>query len=119
MVFLAGRGWVQEEMTFRLRLCLEEALTNAQRHGNQGNPNLAIRLEIQEGENGCRIYVYDEGSMFDPDKLGPPPTDQAGGRGVCLMKHFMDKVSYDKDLHRLEMTLSRQSKAQGEQTNGH
>jgi CheY-like chemotaxis protein/anti-sigma regulatory factor (Ser/Thr protein kinase) len=51
-------------------------------------------------EDGVRIVIRDEGSGFDPDSL-PDPTDpenliKASGRGLLLMRAFMDEVSHNE-----------------------
>jgi len=112
---LVRRGWVDEADEFRLRLCLEEALTNAVKHGNCCDGSREVRLELaEEGGERCRIRVHDEGVGFCPDAFDVPPEDQIGGRGVCLMKHYMDEVAYNRDACCLEMTFRRPACLKGE-----
>jgi anti-sigma regulatory factor (Ser/Thr protein kinase) len=54
-----------------------------------------VRLSRQEAE----FVIRDEGPGFAPDKL-PDPTDtsnleRSSGRGVLLMRAFMDEVSFN------------------------
>lgn len=107
MSFLSQQGWIVPEKRFCLRLCLEEALVNAMKHGNRGESERQVRLVIEEEGDTCHIFVYDECGVFDPERIDSPSPEQAGGRGVCLMKHYMDSVSYDRGLHRLAMTMRR------------
>lgn len=105
---LRKRGWIDEGREPATRLCLEEALVNAIRHGNQSDARRKVRLVMEEECDGCcRIKVEDEGCGFQPETIAEPATDQLGGRGLCLIRHFMDKVTYNRDRRCLEMCLSR------------
>lgn len=90
----------------RLRLCLEEALVNAVRHGNQDDVRRKVRIEIAEQpDKACRIRIFDEGGGFVPEDIGDPEGEQMGGRGVCLMRHYMDTVAFNAKQHCLEMVF--------------
>jgi len=85
------------------RLCLEEALVNAVRHGNKCDEERKVHLEMLQGEDGCTIRVRDEGEGFSPEAVELPETDRLGGRGICLMRHYMEQVRYNKATGCLEM----------------
>jgi len=108
----------------RVGVALEEALTNALYHGNlQVASNLReedeqayyslieqrsqetpfrdrrIYVEATLSREDALFVVRDEGGGFDPASL-PDPTepsnlDKATGRGVLLMRTFMDEVQYN------------------------
>jgi serine/threonine-protein kinase RsbW len=96
-----------------VRLCLEEALVNAVRHGNRCEPNRIIRIEMLDAGEDCLIHVYDEGNGFYPENIQMPGCEQLGGRGVCIMRHFMNHIRYDLQAHRLEMSFHRRSCCKG------
>ena len=104
---LAGRGWVHPDQECRARLCLEEALVNAVRHGNCCDARRKVRLEIADMSETCRIRVYDEGVGFNLEQVREPTKDQMGGRGICLMRHYMQYITYDKANKCLEMAFRR------------
>ncbi len=113
----------QAERT-RIGIAVEEALANALYHGNlqvgsalrdvdpDGYYKLVARRQEEPPYRDRRIYVEarlsrqqaaivvrDEGEGFDPSQL-PDPTDpanleRASGRGVLLMRTFMDEVIYN------------------------
>ncbi len=90
----------------RLRLCLEEALVNAVQHGNQGDAQRKVRIEIAEQmDKACRIRIFDEGGGFVPENIRKPEGEQMGGRGVCLMRHYMEAVTFNPKEHCLEMVF--------------
>ena len=104
---LTRRGWCSENNCFCVRLCLEEALVNAFEHGNGNNPDGKIRIDILEDGDFCRIRIKDEGHGFDPAALEMPDCEQFGGRGVCLIKEYMDEVHFNAEEGYLEMGYHR------------
>ena len=89
-----------EDDVFALRLSLEEALTNAIRHGNVGDGRKKVRIRYQVNQDRIDVYVADEGSGFDPDQV-PDPTQAENlelptGRGIMLMRAYMNEVEYSQ-----------------------
>lgn len=102
---LAAAGWLAPENRQCLHLCLEEGLVNAITHGNRGEPDRTVDIAITEERGGLTICIHDEGGGFDPALVPEPEPAQMGGRGVCLIRHFMDSVEYDKANCCLRMSL--------------
>ena len=97
-VKLQGYG---ENAAFAVKLALEEALTNAFRHGNKCDPNKKITVRYLVTEERIEIEIYDEGDGFEPGSV-PDPTlpeniDRPHGRGIMLMRSYLDKVEYHGD----------------------
>ena len=89
---------LKEEEVFEIRLCLEEALTNAMKHGNKLDPDLSVEVDIEAHDNRLTIKVVDQGQGFDFENL-PDPTDKdnllkTAGRGIFLIKNLMNKVEF-------------------------
>ncbi|MCA9030053.1 MAG: ATP-binding protein [Planctomycetaceae bacterium] len=121
---LTDMNVLSESDRLRCGVALEEALLNASYHGNlevssklretdhaqyyelarqrtEQEPygNRVINIDVKIDSDGLRYVVKDEGPGFDPAGL-PDPTDPANlerpcGRGVLLMRTFMDKVEYN------------------------
>lgn len=100
---LQREGWVNAQNAPCMKLCLEEALANAIRHGNRNDPARTVCLEVYREGDTCTICVYDEGRGFRPDAVPEPEVEQLGGRGVCLLRHYMDSVTYDQGNQCLRM----------------
>jgi len=88
-----------EEDIFALRLSLEEALTNAIRHGNRQDPQKKVKIRYRARPEEVEIYIADEGKGFDPS-LVPDPTREdklecPSGRGIMLMRAYMDLLEYN------------------------
>ena len=104
---LKSEALLNNENAFFARLCLEEALVNAIRHGNCENPSLDVKVEMDAEGDQCRIRVYDEGCGFCPDAVPCPAGEEPGGRGVCLIRYYMDEVVYNQQERCLEMIFHR------------
>ena len=100
-----------ESCAFSIRLALEEAMINAVKHGNGCDPNKKIEVEYDVTPEKIEILVTDEGTGFDPGVL-PDPTCQENiekptGRGVMLMRAFMDSVEYSERGNQVRMIKRR------------
>jgi serine/threonine-protein kinase RsbW len=95
---LSASGYSQNTC-FAIKLALEEAMTNAFRHGNKCDPAKHIHVRYLVTPDRIEIEVSDEGEGFCPDDI-PDPTlpeyiDRPHGRGIMLMRAYLDEVSYD------------------------
>ena len=98
---------------FALRLVLEEAITNAFRHGNKLQEGRHVDVEWAVEPDQVVISVEDQGEGFDPGSL-PDPTDDdrlelPSGRGVMLIHAYMTEVSYNGRGNRVTMTYRKPS----------
>lgn len=89
-----------EPAVFAVKLALEEAVTNAIRHGNRSDPSRRIRVGWRADAREVLFTVADEGSGFNPEQV-PDPTlsenlELPNGRGLMLMKAFMSQVVYNQ-----------------------
>lgn len=87
-----------EKGVFDVKLALEEALTNAMRHGNALDSSLNVDVSIELYPEKIIMDIRDEGKGFDFQNL-PDPTDKTNvnkpsGRGVFLMRRVMDNVEF-------------------------
>jgi serine/threonine-protein kinase RsbW len=88
-----------EDHQFAIRLAFEEALVNAMKHGNGMDPSRKVTLAYRVSPECIQIHVRDEGTGFDPCCVPDPTTDEnlqrPCGRGIMLMRSYMDTVRYD------------------------
>jgi len=91
-----------------VRLCLEEALVNAIKHGNKFNPNLFVEVDIESDGNSLSISVADQGEGFDfqgiPDPRNPDNLHKLSGRGILLIRSHMDSVDFFDSGRTIKMT---------------
>jgi serine/threonine-protein kinase RsbW len=95
---LSGIGWILPDDEPWLQLCLDEAIMNAMVHGNEADAAAQVRVRI--GRRGDRwvVQVDDEGSGFDLSEIPDPDDDtvlvREHGRGVMLLREWLDRVAY-------------------------
>lgn len=90
---------------FGIRLSVDEAVTNAIKHGNRLSPDKKVRIEFQRSDAGVRIEIEDEGDGFCPEDV-PDCTadenlDRPTGRGLMLMREFMTRIEYSEKGNRV------------------
>lgn len=77
---------------------MEEALLNAVKHGNKRDPAKNVNIECVINAEKFDVCIKDQGSGFAPDGLPDPRSDEnlykPCGRGVLLMRAYMDVVEY-------------------------
>lgn len=110
---LTERDLIAPGEEFYARLCLEEALVNAIQHGNHGDRARHVSLEMSEEDDTCCISVCDEGNGFCTEDISIPDCSRKGGRGLCLIKHFMDHVAFDRSRNCFEMAFRRKTLSKG------
>jgi serine/threonine-protein kinase RsbW len=85
---------------FGVRLALEEAIVNAVKHGNRGDPAKEVLVRYHVGEGRVLAEVKDQGSGFDPsqvhDPLAPANLERPSGRGLLLMRSYLSWVRYNR-----------------------
>lgn len=108
-------GSYPKEAVFAIKLSLEEALTNAVRHGNNMDPNKYIIVKYTISEEEVVIEVEDQGPGFNPDNVPDPTSDEnlerPSGRGIMLMRAFMNQVDYEGCGNRVRMVRFKHSQA--------
>lgn len=92
------RGFGEQEL-FGIHLALEEVLVNAIQHGNRGDAAKTISVESLITPEKIDMSITDEGTGFDPDGLPDPRCEKnlykCSGRGVLLIRAYMDVVEYN------------------------
>jgi serine/threonine-protein kinase RsbW len=89
-----------DEAVFAIKLALDEAVTNAIRHGNGEDPDKKVTIEYVVTDESVHMTIGDEGCGFVSETL-PDPTHnnhlcQPHGRGVMLMRAYMTEVHYSR-----------------------
>ncbi len=100
-----------ENTTFAVKLALEEAITNAYRHGNKADPSKTITVSYRVTESEIEIMIRDEGEGFEPASV-PDPTlpeniDRPHGRGIMLMRAYLDSVEYRERGNAVRLVMRR------------
>jgi len=95
------------EVYGNMLVCVTEAVNNAIIHGNKTDDKKFVTLEIRQDKNIVICYIHDEGKGFDynnlPDPTAPENIENAGGRGIFLMKHLADLVIFSNEGSKVEI----------------
>ncbi len=90
-----------EEAVFAIKLALEEAMTNAVKHGNGNDATKKITVRYAVDDERIEITVSDEGQGFAPEDVPDPTSNDRltlpSGRGIMLMRAYMDDVEYRRN----------------------
>ncbi len=99
---LAGRAGFHEEDLLKIGMAVREAMVNAVVHGNRYSAHKKVRFAVSGGAGRLTVKIADEGDGFDvdhlPDPLAPDNLLRSSGRGIFLIRSFMDDV----EIRRLE-----------------
>lgn len=81
-------------------LAITEAVNNAIIHGNKNDIKKEIGLEFIITDEFIKIIVTDEGEGFDLEKVPDPTLPEnllsEHGRGIFIIKHFVDELKVEK-----------------------
>ena len=96
-----------ERFSFAIRLAVEEAVINAMKHGNHMHEARKVTVTYSVDSEQVRISVEDEGEGFDPNSVPDPTTDEnllkPSGRGLMLIRAYMDEVQFNEKCNRITM----------------
>ncbi len=93
-------GYDENELRDKVPVTVDEAVTNAIKHGNKFQEDKKVYIDIHIDIDRIKIIVADEGPGFNV-KAVPDPTDptnflKPSGRGILFMSIGMDEVRYNE-----------------------
>jgi serine/threonine-protein kinase RsbW len=90
-----------EETRNAITISVVEAGTNAIQHGNGEDSSKPTEVLFRSENGQLVILVRDQGAGFDPDRITDPMQRDnlfaEHGRGVHILRSFMDEVSWRFD----------------------
>lgn len=95
---------LDEDQLHWVGVAVRESVVNAIKHGNQGDESKRVVVEFtpmpSQRPDELIIRVEDEGEGFDPgelaDPLAPENILKSSGRGIFLIRSFMDEVELQR-----------------------
>lgn len=100
-----------QQCAFAIRLALEEAMVNAHKHGNRNDPNKRIIINYDVNARQTVIRIRDEGGGFDPnlvpDPTAPDRVSLPNGRGIMLMRAYVDQVAFNDRGNEVQLVKER------------
>jgi serine/threonine-protein kinase RsbW len=92
---MAERAGFEDEDLMKIGMAVRESMVNAVVHGNRYNANKKVRFSVTHTPDRFTIRISDEGEGFDPeslpDPLAPENLLRTSGRGIFLIRSFMDE----------------------------
>ena len=106
---LTHSAGMDEDEGFRVVMAVREAAVNAVLHGNGYDPNKQITVSLENNGKSLVITVADEGEGLDPEKIPDPLAPEnllrGTGRGIFLIRSFLDEVHFRQLNPGTELTL--------------
>lgn len=89
---------VSDELRHKIRLCFQEAVTNAVVHGNKYDETKYVHVSLNQNAEKLIFQIKDEGAGFDLQSIENPLEEKnltiAGGRGLFLIKEYTESYTY-------------------------
>ena len=106
---LAAEAGLDEDERFHVTMAVREAAVNAVLHGNEYDPAKQIAVSFENTGAALVFTIADQGKGLNPetlpDPLAPENLLRGTGRGIFLIRSFMDEVHF-RQLHPgTELTL--------------
>jgi serine/threonine-protein kinase RsbW len=95
---------LDEDSLHWVSVAVRECVVNAIKHGNQNDESKRVVVEFSpvpaHEPDELVIRVEDEGEGFDPDEIADPLAPEnilkSSGRGIFLIRSFMDDVQLQR-----------------------
>lgn len=106
---VAVRAGLGEDEQYQVAMAVREAAVNAVLHGNAYDPGKRFTVAYETTGKDLVITITDQGKGLDveslPDPLAPDNLMKGSGRGIFLIRAFMDEVKIRNTNPGTEVTL--------------
>lgn len=93
---MAAQAGFDEDEVMQISMAVREAAVNAVLHGNAYDPNKKVVVDFERTVADLVITIRDQGKGLDlnkiPDPLAAENLLKTSGRGIFLIRSFMDDV---------------------------
>jgi serine/threonine-protein kinase RsbW len=115
---MAGVAGFDEDESLNVGIAVREAVINAIAHGNKMDAARKVEVTLKARPRSIVAKVRDQGVGFDaaatPDPTVGDNRMQASGRGMLMIRAFVDKVDYKfREGRGMEVTLTKRLKGRG------
>ena len=110
IIQIAEENNLSEDKFNNLALSVAEAASNSIVHGNKSDREKLLQIKVIVDEKIFKIIFKDEGTGFNPRAV-PDPTKpenilKDNGRGIHIMRTFLDDLTYNFLPHGTETILT-------------
>src|SRR6266436_3122215 len=108
---VATEAGSDEDEVMRISMAVREAAVNAVLHGNAYDPGKKVTLAFERTAVDLVITIRDQGRGLDmskiPDPLAPENLLKTSGRGIFIIRSFMDEVEIHPSQAGTEIKLTK------------
>jgi serine/threonine-protein kinase RsbW len=106
--YIGRMAGLDDDSLHWVSVAVRECVVNAIKHGNQNDESKRVVVEFSpvppHDPEELVIRVEDEGEGFDPEEIADPLAPEnilkSSGRGIFLIRSFMDDVQLQRGKHR-------------------
>jgi serine/threonine-protein kinase RsbW len=106
---MARKAGLEDEEVYRVAMAVREAAVNAVLHSNSYDPSKQVTAVFEQTADSLVIKIADQGKGLNPDTLPDPLAPEnllrGSGRGIFLIRSFMDEVHFRQLQPGTELTL--------------
>lgn len=106
---MACEAGLDEDARFHVSMAVREAAVNAILHGNEYDPAKRVTAHFENTGSDLVFTISDQGKGLDPatlpDPLAPENLMRGTGRGIFIIRSFMDEVHFRQLNPGTELTL--------------
>lgn len=100
---------LDDDLYGNIMIAVVESVNNAIIHGNCLAKDKSVELSMTLADTSVIFTIKDQGKGFNintlPDPTSPENLTKTGGRGIFLMKHLADEVSFKNEGQQVELTF--------------
>jgi serine/threonine-protein kinase RsbW len=97
---IADTAGFDEDDCHKIGMSVREGVINAYRYGNRSQRGKKIYLTVELAPDKMEIHVMDQGQGFNLADVADPLAEEnllkASGRGIFLMRSFMDEFAVQR-----------------------
>lgn len=106
--YIGRMAGLDDDSLHWVSVAVRECVVNAIKHGNRNDESKRVVVEFSpvppHDPEELVIRVEDEGEGFDPEEIADPLAPEnilkSSGRGIFLIRNFMDDVQLQRGKHR-------------------
>jgi len=99
-----------DDMYGNIMVSVTEAVNNAIIHGNNSDKTKNVTIQLLFGDDKMTFIIEDQGPGFNyenlPDPTAPENIEKPGGRGIFLIRHLCDELTFNETGSKVEMVFN-------------